>query len=155
VNSTGSYDVTSSDPTYFRLSITAKTNGPQSIWLIYDANLGWVKANFPMPVGSIGERSVYGKFTLVTSNLTIQVDTGIYPYNPRMGQLVNATNPAGNGTYTDGIYEITVKPLPDKTVVELTFTWEPEGIGTATLIIVSTVAVVVAGVIYARRKLKR
>ena len=154
VNSTAAFDVRDSTSKYLKLYATPETNGAHSIWIWYCAAQGWIYSDAPMPVGIVSTQTCYGRF-VVGSHVTIsiEINTGVYNYGPRMGQLVNATSPYGNGTYVSYRYSLTVKPMPDKATIEEAFTWEPSGPGSGILIIVGTTAVVIiGGVVYISRK---
>lgn len=153
VNSTGSFNVTGSDSTYFRLLDTPNLTGNQTVYLLYNANAGWVYSSAPMPGGYIQSQSLYGSFTVSPSaNVTVKIDTNSYGYGPRQIQLQNATNPYGNGSMAGKIYSLTVHTLPGVSSMAIYVTFETSGSGTAILVVVAISGAVAAGVIYVARR---
>jgi len=159
LNSTTAFNLDRSSQIYWILTANSTATKPETVWFHYGANLGWIYSSVPMPQGLMADPSIRGNFTIATNQtFTVKIDTGIYQHGPRLVQIKNGFNPAGNGTYSAGVYSLVVKGRPNFVFVEVTVTFE-QGLGTGTTIIIilgSVGALAGAGVVVvARGKIKQ
>jgi hypothetical protein len=153
-NSTTAFSLDRSSGIYWVVTANSTRTAAETIYLDYGAPLGWIFSSVPMPTASIMSPSIYGNFSIsANQSFTVKVDTGSFLHGPRLVQIKNGFNPAGNGTYSAGEYSLQVKGRPNFLFVEVTVTFE-QGLGTGTTVIVilgSVGALAGAGVVVVAR----
>jgi len=155
-NSTCGFDV-SWGPIYFTVLANVTTTASHLMWFRYGEPFSWIYSNRPMTNSIYGQQYLMGTFTVIQGgqNIRVKADTGVRPYGPRIIQIANATAPYGNGTYSSYRYDLTVLSISSNPVA-IYATWEEAGPGTGTMIAVTTISVIIGGIIYAaRRKIKK